>query len=128
MASQRELKNFLHTVFYEAKNREEAYNLPNPNVLKSFCKALNTILKWTEVEKCSKIEEPLIVIWLFQYDHVDEITVDDIFALMIDAMEKDTDVKIYDADISSDPYLGKNWSGGLFVDHHFPDFEPLIDE
>merc|ERR1712198_591742 len=43
-------------------------------------------------------------------------------------MEKDTDVKIYDADISSDPYLGKNWSGGLFVDHHFPDFEPLIDE
>merc|ERR1711973_373131 len=61
-------------------------------------------------------------------EHVDEITVDDIFALMIDAMEKDTDVKIYDADISSDPYLGKNWSGGLFVDHHFPDFEPLIDE
>ena len=63
-----------------------------------------------------------------QDEHVDEITVDDIFALMIDAMEKDTDVKIYDADISSDPYLGKNWSGGLFVDHHFPDFEPLIDE
>jgi len=64
----------------------------------------------------------------YEDEHVDEITVDDIFALMIDAMEKDTDVKIYDADISSDPYLGKNWSGGLFVDHHFPDFEPLIDE
>jgi len=61
-------------------------------------------------------------------DHVDEITVDDIFALMIDAMEKETDVKVYDADITSDPYLGKTWSGGLFVDHHFPDVEPIFDE
>jgi len=61
-------------------------------------------------------------------DHVDEITVDDIFALMIDAMEKESDVKVYDADITSDPYLGKNWSGGLFVDHHFPDLEPIFDE
>merc|ERR1719391_1059533 len=61
-------------------------------------------------------------------DHVDEITVDDIFALMIDAMEKETDVKIYDADVTSDPYLGKTWSGGLFLDHHFPDPQPIFDE
>jgi len=63
-----------------------------------------------------------------KYDHVDEITVDDIFALMIDAMEKETDVKVYDADITSDPYLGKNWSGGLFVDHHLPDADHLFNE
>jgi len=63
-----------------------------------------------------------------KYDHVDEITVDDIFALMIDAMEKESDVKVYDADITSDPYLGKNWSGGLFVDHHLPDPTRIIDE
>ena len=63
-----------------------------------------------------------------QYDHVDEITVDDIFALMIDAMEKETDVKIYDADITSDPYLGKNWSGGLFVDHHLPNIDHIFNE
>merc|ERR1712038_820560 len=49
----------------------------------------------------------------YEDEHVDEITVDDIFALMIDAMEKDTDVKIYDADISSDPYLGKNCQEGF---------------
>jgi len=63
-----------------------------------------------------------------KYDHVDEITVDDIFALMIDAMEKETDVKVYDADITSDPYLGKNWSGGLFVDHHLPEVDHIFDE
>jgi len=63
-----------------------------------------------------------------KYDHVDEITVDDIFALMIDAMEKETDVKIYDADITSDPYLGKNWSGGLFVDHHLPNTDHIFNE
>merc|ERR1712012_768968 len=57
-----------------------------------------------------------------------EITVDDIFALMIDAMEKKSDVKVYDADVTSDPYLGKTWSGGLFLDHHFPDVEPIFDE
>jgi len=61
-------------------------------------------------------------------DHVNEITVDDIFALMIDAMEKESDVKVYDADVTSDPYLGKTWSGGLFLDHHFPDVEPIFDE
>jgi len=63
-----------------------------------------------------------------KYDHVDEITVDDIFALMIDAMEKETDVKIYDADITSDPHLGKNWSGGLFVDHHLPNIDHIFNE
>jgi len=64
----------------------------------------------------------------YKEDYVDEITVDDIFALMIDAMEKETDVKHYDADVTSDPYLGKTYSGGLFVDHHFPDTEPIFDE
>jgi len=61
-------------------------------------------------------------------DHVDEVTVDDLFLMMIDSMEKEADVKIYDADVTSDPYLGKTKSGGLFVDHNLPDPHKILDE
>jgi len=61
-------------------------------------------------------------------DHVGEITVDDLMLTLVDILEKQSDVKVYDADITSDPYLGKTKSGGLFVDHSFPDPERIIDE
>jgi len=60
--------------------------------------------------------------------HVDEITVDDLFLMMIDSMEKEADVKVYDSDITSDPYLGKTKSGGLFVDHNLPDPHEILEE
>merc|ERR1712203_274620 len=53
--------------------------------------------------------------------HVDEITVDDLFELMIEALEDDTDVKSYDAEYYTDPYLGKTRSGGLLADFDLPD-------
>merc|ERR1712243_470331 len=62
------------------------------------------------------------------HDHVGEITVDDLMLTLVDILEKQSDVKVYDADITSDPYLGKTKSGGLFVDHSFPDPEDIIDE
>lgn len=54
-------------------------------------------------------------------DHVDEITVDDLFELMIEALEDDTDVKSYDAEYYTDPFLGKTRSGGLLADLSLPD-------
>jgi hypothetical protein len=53
--------------------------------------------------------------------HVDEITVDDLFELMIEALEDDTDVKSYDAEYYTDPFLGKTRSGGLLADVSLPD-------
>jgi len=55
--------------------------------------------------------------------HVDEITVDDLFELMIEALEDDTDVKSYDAEYYTDPFLGKTRSGGLLADISLPDPE-----
>jgi len=65
---------------------------------------------------------------VYEDDHVPEITVDDLMLTLVDLLEKESDVKVYDADITSDPYLGKTKSGGLFVDHSFPDPERIIDE
>lgn len=55
------------------------------------------------------------------YSKVDEITVDDLFELMIEALEDDTDVKSYDAEYYTDPFLGKTRSGGLLADVSLPD-------
>jgi hypothetical protein len=56
-----------------------------------------------------------------KYGHVDEITVDDLFELMIEALQDDSDVKSYDAEYYTDPYLGKTRSGGLLADFDLPD-------
>lgn len=61
------------------------------------------------------------------YDHVDEITVDDLFELMIEALQDDTDVKSYDAEYYTDSYLGKTKSGGSLADFDLPDPDYLID-
>jgi len=55
------------------------------------------------------------------YSKVDEITVDDLFELMIEALEDDTDVKSYDGEYFTDPFLGKTRSGGLLADVSLPD-------
>lgn len=61
------------------------------------------------------------------YDHVDEITVDDLFELMIEALQDDTDVKSYDAEYYTDAYFGKTKSGGLLADLDLPDPDYLLD-
>jgi len=59
--------------------------------------------------------------------HVDEITVDDLFELMIEALEDDTDVKSYDAEYYTDSYLGKTKSGGKLASLNLPDPDYYID-
>jgi len=60
-------------------------------------------------------------------DHVDEITVDDLFELLVEALEEDTDVKSYDAEYYTDPYLGKSKSGGRLADLNLPDPDDYLD-
>lgn len=60
-------------------------------------------------------------------DHVDEITVDDLFELLVEALEEDTDVKSYKAEYYTDPYLGKTRSGGRLADFSLPDPYDYLD-
>jgi len=59
--------------------------------------------------------------------HVDEITVDDLMELLIESLEDDTDVKHYNAELYSDPYLGKQKSGGLLASLNLPHPDFYLD-
>lgn len=60
--------------------------------------------------------------------HVDEITVDDLFELLIDALRDDTNVKSYSGQIESDPLFGKVKTGGFKANLNLPDANFFLDK
>merc|ERR1712042_224486 len=60
-------------------------------------------------------------------DHVDEITVDDFFDAIIEALDNDKDVFEYNKEINSDSWFGKQSFGGLVDGFKFIDPKKFIN-
>merc|ERR1712112_424276 len=60
-------------------------------------------------------------------DHVDEITVDDFFDSIIEALDNDKDVFEYNKEINSDSWFGKQSFGGLVDGFKFIDPKKFIN-
>merc|ERR1711875_171407 len=60
-------------------------------------------------------------------DHVDEITVDDFFDSIIEALDNDKDVFEYNKEINSDSWFGKQSFGGLVDGFNFIDPKKFIN-
>lgn len=60
-------------------------------------------------------------------ERADEITVDDLMGMLIDAFQDDKDVIQYNAEATADPYLGKTLSGGHIARFNNPNPNIFLD-